>query len=488
VKSRLSLLALFAVLSTAAVCQPKAPQPLPTSVVTVDNSAGAVDCTYTLSFSGATKTSAAHVASATFTVPQSLVNADAATASCAGFVLATQAPASLLSNHVTLALTPIAPPPVPLPPAPTRDQIITAQNWGMQGETWSDATCTNGQKVPLWDPIITPMSADCRLAAYKRKHDVYGDRKVIIPIAWGYPEPGTALINVNGTDWTNDMPTVRARVLEAVTAGLYVDLNYAGDGASILTTSGACAWQEITPGYRDYGEQCAEALVPLVDAALLGDGSSHATGNLLPYVIKTLGWDGTFYGSATPDQVSHWSTVARASDSAAVLSMEFNVGHIPLGEGPGEYDPGGRMFNFDLVKGEFDPANQGYHNDATWQISGRLLCSDWTRPADMPAGDDANPPCYVSSTTPRGRIYVDDFENDTYCWVRLSCTIGDVVLHAQYMRSLGWALIDSPLSATAAPRTASPRGAPASRLAPPVPMTWRLGRVPAFQGYTATGR
>lgn len=451
-KSRLSLLALFAVLSAASCFTPNTPRPAPTSVVTVDNSAGATSCTYTLTFSGVTHTSQAGVASAAFTTPQSLINADSATADCgSSFLLATQAPASLLSNHVTLALVPTAPPAVPLPPAPSRDAIVRAQNWGMQGETFTDPVCTGGQTVPLWDPMITPMTPACRAKAYARKHDFYGDRKVIIPIAWGYPEPGTALINSQGTDWTNDMPTVRARVLEAVQAGLYVDLNYAGDGLSTLDTAGKCAWLDLDNGYRDYGWPCAEELVPMVDGALRGDGSSNTTGNLLPFVIKTLGWDGTFYGSASPDQIAHWAAAVHASDPTAVASMEFNVGHIPLGEGPGEYDPGGRMSNFDLVKGEFD-VTPSYRDDATWQISARLLCSSWSRPADMPASDDPAPPCYVpSSSSARGAVYVDAFELDTYCWVRFSCSIGDVVAHAQYMKAIGWSVIEAPLSTPSSP-------------------------------------
>lgn len=407
-KSRLSLLALFAVLSTAAVCQPKTPTPPPTSVVLVDNAQGATDCTYMLTFSGAPHTSAAHVASATFTTPQSLVNADSATADCLGFQLATLSPASLLSNRVTITLVALPPPVAPLPAPPTRDQLAHARAifQGLYVTTKQLGT------VPSFGGVETGMLDDPadRLAVYDAIKAAGGDA-IILAVDCHYKEPGVAYPNETAcnNDWTDtttrfpgatpypatgDTSTIVARVAEAVRAGLMVIYMQGGDEIDFSAVA-----QQVGPQM----------------AAL----RAYPDGDLTRYISLGPGFDSIWQIANGPPsyQVSNQTLVdLLLADRAAigpqgVINLEFPNG-VAFGgggalSGKGWFtSPAGSTVNVYLqefanlspgnqptpaiVGGAWDAEHNDYaptfSSDATawnqvWQVADRTLAT-WLEPPD----------------------------------------------------------------------------------------------------------
>lgn len=137
----------------------------------------------------------------------------------------------------------------------------------------------------------------------------------------------------------------------------------------------------------------------------------------------------------TPDQIEAFGAQFRALCPTGYLAIEHSTGHIPLGEGPTDWTPTGRMKDYDVLLSEFDPDN--LHQDSTWQIAGRLLGPRYRRPADQPSGDDPAPPWYLSQGSPRGPFGVCAFEYDTYNWVRGKSATA-VQANRAYLTAMGW--------------------------------------------------
>lgn len=327
---------------------------------------------------------------------------------------------------VQAPLTPLTP---PLPPIPTRAQLATAPNHSMQGETFTDPSC--GGPYPWWDPIITMLSESCRQSAYAMKR-TYGDQMLSVPISWAYLEADVKNPNT-GTDWTQDLPTLHARVLEAVQAGFYVDLRLAGDGESVAGG-----------GYNDpvghtYGQAWLVANFPRIYASLA---------DLAPYIEWNPGYDAVFYGWL-PAEIRAFGGQFRSlcTDPAhCVLALEHNTGHIPTGEGNGSFTASGDMALYDVLQSEFEPGLP--HDDNSWQIGARLLGPLYIRPPDQPAQDDPGTPFsaasgkwYLAWVTPRGPYFTWAYEIDTYYWVRNRISLTDIQAHRLYLRALGWTLI-----------------------------------------------
>lgn len=96
--------------------------------------------------------------------------------------------------------------------------------------------------------------------------------------------------------------------------------------------------------------------------------------------------------------------------------LEFSTGHIPLGNGPSDYAPGGAMVDYDVIMAEFD--NWPTLGDAEFQIIGRMIGPAYVRPPQQPSGDDPHPPWYLATPSPRGAYYFIAFEYATYQWTR----------------------------------------------------------------------
>ncbi len=153
------------------------------------------------------------------------------------------------------------------------------------------------------------------------------------------------------------------------------------------------------------------------------------------------GYDGVFYGWL-PADIAKWGANMRATNNDILLGLEHQPGKLPLGEGsiPPDYQPGGRMKDFDINLAEvnsFGPT-VGPCDDTTWQIVGRCI-HPYNRPADEPSGDDERPP-FVLVDSERGPRYFCYFESaDPFYWVRTNPGDSGAVKAAQdrinYMRA-----------------------------------------------------
>lgn len=296
-------------------------------------------------------------------------------------------------------------------PPPSRDQLCTVK---MSFQGLKVTTPTYGE-VLWWETIAWwPNLAD-RQAAYAAKRAA-GDTHIILDLSGSYKEIDESYDQV-GADYSQNLPALVALAEEAIKEGFLVDLRLAGDG------------QGAGPGYNDpvgmtYGHEWLMANFPRIAAAFA---------HLSPYIVFVPGYDGIFYGWE-PEQVMAFGALFRSIFPQGTLGIEFGTGHIPLGEGGGDYLPGGRMQDYDVIYGEFDPFN--YHTDSTWQIVGRLV-SPYNRPADQPAGDDPHPPFYLSTPNPRGPWHFIAFEILTYRWVRGQCSPDEISAYRDYFASLG---------------------------------------------------
>jgi len=468
----------LAALVLAASCfTPNSPKPAPTAVVTVDTSPGATDCTFTLTIGSSTQTSPAHVASAQFTVPESQVNADSATASCAGFLPATQSPASLLSNHVTLALTPVAPPVPPLPRAPTRDQLLRVR------AIFQGLTVTTAQlgTVPSWGPEVGMLTSAADRQATYAAHKRAGATHFVLAVTCHYTEPGVAFPNATAcsNDWSNDPATLATRVAEVVRAGLFPVVMQGGD---------ELPWSTV------------RAQMPAWYAAL----KTSPDGDLTPYIVWCLGFD-----SVVPILNANDTAVQDFIDTTlatrAVIGNGAQVIEYPAGwafwgptdarfnlAGPGSYtSTAGQAL--DGVLQEF--ANDSPGNDPTptvtgstydpehgytptwsadaspwmqvWQIAARG--PSYTAPADEPfnvrvtaagggpqdgqivsvSADRQHVTSYAAGvSTPRGRFYFVGFEFATYQHVHGQTTRARVVKAGQYISGVGYDAVCMPAASS----------------------------------------
>lgn len=168
--------------------------------------------------------------------------------------------------------------------------------------------------------------------------------------------------------------------------------------------------------FMDESHDTSVKMIPLVI-----NGCQNYKTDLIPYCIFSPGWDGVFYGwEPSHTLIPAWGALARSTyrgdQNNLMLLLEFNPGHIPLGEGDADYLQGGDMRDFDVVAGEFSPwVVYGVPaGDDVWQIVARMGCPNgYNRPPDQPSGDDPNPP-YVLHDSSRGRRYGWVFETGMY--------------------------------------------------------------------------
>jgi len=306
------------------------------------------------------------------------------------------------------------PPPAPTPdpiPTYTRDQVCRVRT-SFQGLTVH--TSQYGD-LPWFEPAISSLSPEDREAVYAAKHAA-GDTHLGIAVSWRYAEAHQAYEHVPGRDLSNDLPTLRALVEDAIRHGFIVTLHLAGDG------------QSTASGYNDpvgwtYGHQWLMAHLAEIIAAM--DGVNDA-------ILYVPGYDGVFYGW-TPDQVIAFGQKFRQLLPNGYLAIEHNIGHIPVGNGAGDW--AGPLQTYDVVLSEFD---WPLHKDSTWQIAGRLLGPTYHRPSDQPAGDDPTPPWYLKAGTPRGKYYAIAYEYGEYQWVRGQASAADLKRAADYLRAMGY--------------------------------------------------
>jgi hypothetical protein len=315
-------------------------------------------------------------------------------------------------------LTPLTP---PMPDIPTKAELIAAQ-YTFQGLR---ASCPqyDPRPLPIFDPMLDVVDEDCK-AAILAAHRAAGDKVIGVALSHQYAEPGIIPVLVWGRDWTRDLGGLHDYLTDLIRKGWYIQLHMAMDGHSVRGADGQ--WTYNDPVGHTYGcEWGAEFFPKLADA--LDD--IHGYIRFLP------GYDGVFYGcedDGLPLKIPAFAAQFKQRWPDAVLGLEFNTGHLPFGEGDADWQPGGRMSNFDMVFAEFDG---NLDQDSTWQIVARLMKSpgDYRRPPEQPAGDDPNPPAYLRNW-PGTAVC---FEWATYDDVRFRITPEQVEAGRQKLRRMG---------------------------------------------------
>lgn len=292
-----------------------------------------------------------------------------------------------------------------------------------QGQT---ATTSLGT-YPWFDPEIDTLSAEDRQAVYEMKRKD-GDKVIILTVSHAYLEPWIPMTIGAGRDWYHEGFDKLAFFIDEIIAnGFYVQLHLAGDGNwSHKNPDGTWAYND--PVGWTYGYDWLMEQFPYI-AAAMGDRN-----DFIRYVI---GFDGVFYGWS-PEQVVAFGKVFRKALPNGYLGIEHDPGHIPVGEGGDDYEPGGRMQDYDFVLGEF-PGDGIVSGDTWWQILGRMI-HPYHRPPDQPADDDPNPPFYLKPSV-RGPRYYWIFEWKTYRWTRQQCSRADVDQDRVKIRAMGATLI-----------------------------------------------
>lgn len=336
-------------------------------------------------------------------------------------------------RHNIIVLTPDVP---PLPAPPTRDEILNLRI------TFQGLTVETRQfgSLPWFEAALPWLTLADRQVAYAAKHaspawGPNGDTHAIINLPSGpplYDEPGQpySADRFGPLDWTAGGTKIDSRL-----ADLVAEVARAGFPRQLLFLGGDAG---------EAGFPIAMAQLDLVHDALRGS----TYGDLAPYVVVLPGWDGVFYGYS-PDQIAQWG--AKCRQLFLYCGLEHQPGRIPVGEGGGDYLPGGRMTFFDLILAEFDGPNDStwratararrdYPGNQIWQIGARMLGPLYRRPADQPADSDSDsPPFYLQPLSARGRFVHCAFEwVGEYLWVRGRESAADIVRDRDYFKAIGY--------------------------------------------------
>ncbi len=176
-------------------------------------------------------------------------------------------------------------------------------------------------------------------------------------------------------------------------------------------------------------------LLPIAIAAL----KASAKRDLNADVLLVPGFDGVWYGWLAADIIA-WGRLAAQFAPNGYRAIEHNTAHLPLGNGPADWAPGGPLDAFDVVLSEFDPWAAGTPaGDAVWQIAARLLGPAYVRPIDQPRADDPSPPFYLGLSSRGPRVAVA-FEYATYWFVR-GQALTDTLRMRTYFKGLGYSCV-----------------------------------------------
>jgi len=351
-----------------------------------------------------------------------------------------------------------------LPPIPTRAQVCAIQH-SLAGLTYHTGEFGD---VPAW--FYGKLNAEDRKEA-RECHRKAGDTHIPFPLTEAYREAGTLWPPAlrEGYDYTSDdgLRIFRTIAHETIAAGFFLDVPMGGDGLGL-----GPGWND--PVGKTYGCGWLMRNMERMILALKGDGTPEQP-DLTPYICWRPGWDAVFYGWGGEEKAGmtyatplRWRnargplptpTAAELDDQQkrvkafgdkfrqilpnGYLSIEHTPGNIPVGEGGGDYQPGGLMNTFDTMMGEYDT----FHQDSYWQIAGRML-DEYHRPPDQPAGDDPHPPKYLGPDSPRGPYFYVVFEPTkagVYEWCRGRCTIEEMKQEDAYIRATGATLTGYPV-------------------------------------------
>ncbi len=308
----------------------------------------------------------------------------------------------------------------PFPPPPTRDRICGV-HLTFQGLTVN----TVQYGVVRWfEPWLQNLTAADRQAVYaaKRARPI-PDTHVIFHYAtrlggwYGQPNPQFSQFpSVIG----EPTPTLfLALVEEVIREGFVPIIAYDGDNGD-----------NPVDGYPNALRQ-----LPILGNLL----KSSQYGDLNQYVLLVRFWDGVFYGSS-PENIQAFGTSFREFYGNDVcLGIQHNDGHIPVGNGPADWEPGGMMDAYDVLFSEYmDSSEPDRGNQTIWQVNGRCV-RPYYRPADQ-VGDPA-PPFYLVPSSRGFPRYHCAFEGGyvwgEYGWVRGYSTAAQIETWRQYQRAMG---------------------------------------------------
>jgi hypothetical protein len=318
-----------------------------------------------------------------------------------------------------------------LPSPPTRDALIHV------ALTFQGLIVPSHQfgRMPWFEACLPWLTPQDRCIAYDMKHESgahpHGDTHCIVALPDGVPlydEPNQFYTTdkFGPLDWTQGNTTIDPKfpslIREVIRAGFpQVQLYLGGDG-----------------GGDNY-------LIAFKQLHLLAACADYRT-TLYKYCNVLPGWDGVFYGWPL------WAVMAfgllfRQLFPTGTLALHYSAGHIPVGEGGGDYQPRGahqnpmvnpgRMTDYDLLVGEYE---DNLHLDDCWQILNRLE-KIYIRPPDQPPLDDPNRAYYLGTPNPRGEWGHDAMEFGLYEFVRSGGNMDAFVQHVNanraYLKSMG---------------------------------------------------
>lgn len=297
-----------------------------------------------------------------------------------------------------------------LPLPYTRQQM---QNVKTSFQGMSVVTQQFGQ-IQAWGPELSGLNASDRQVYYTTKR-LRGDTHSELAISWNYANDNGFSYPVPGVDLSNNLSTLRSLIIENINAGFKgVLLFLAGDGESnsTFTYNDPVGWT--------YGRAWLMANFKRIHDYLK---------DLDDYIIYVPGYDGVWYGWATPEDLINWFIFAKITNQVKYLAVEFCTG-ITYWETENDFHTvAGRCL--DIVLQEFDG---NLHQDSFWQICARQVGPNYVRPPDQPQGDDPNPPWLLSGEDINPIMY----EYNTYQWVRYQINEQGVIDNANYGKAAGY--------------------------------------------------
>lgn len=283
-----------------------------------------------------------------------------------------------------------------MPPVPTREQVCTVQL------TFQGATITTQQygTQPWFEPAYQTLTDPADRASVIEQKKALGDTHLILEFFTHrqsiYNEPGQPWQAAISPSMEENSDFFHTLVLEVIQAGLIPIVAFDGDNGD-----------NVYDGYPNALRQ-----LPIL---------FHLLDGLHDRILYARLWDGVFYGS-TPTNIQDFATAFRVFLPDGYLAIEFSTGHIPVGNGPTDYAPGGMMVGYDTILGEFD---DNRFDDSVWQVLARMIGPLYVRPSNQPADDDPGSPFgldsakfYLRYGNPRGPFVFIVFEYFAYGWVR----------------------------------------------------------------------
>lgn len=280
----------------------------------------------------------------------------------------------------------------PFPPVPSREEVLGIKTSFMGGIIIDSPVYG---RMPWWDSALAWCDYATRQLVYAAKK---ADQAQI-----GCPETHCLLEVPSGAPLYNEYG-------QFYSPDKFGPLDWTNGLTSLSPAFDALATEIIRAGFKvhiamDESFPVSIQVIKLVAQRLKDLG-------ITKYCVVMPGYDGVFYGW-TPEQVQEWFDTARSINPDIILVMEFDPGHLPLGNGPADFQVGGMLQNCDGLLPEFNwpPDN------TIWGIFERII-PNYVQPPDQNV-DFPPAPFYLvdSARGPRSAVYWETY--DPFRWVRI---------------------------------------------------------------------